>query len=112
LLGNDRHLVAGVVTHQLANRFALVGGIGAFHAAGVTDTRLSLGAEATISRVLAGGIRLDDRTARGQRAALFLYGNAHLPFGTDAVRQALRLQVEHRIQPAGHATVFAVSHVF
>jgi hypothetical protein len=41
-----------------------------------------------------------------------LYGNQHLPFGPRAFRQALRLQLEHRIQPANHTTTLALSHVF
>jgi hypothetical protein len=36
----------------------------------------------------------------------------HLPFGPDRFRQALRLQVEHRVQSANHATALGVSHVF
>ena len=44
---------------------------------------------------------------------VLLYGNGHLPFERPSwFRQALRLQVEHRIQPASDATAFALSHVF
>lgn len=106
-----RRLVTGVATHDLG-RLVLLAGIGAFHAAGVTDARLSLGGEATISSRLVGGLRIDHRTGQGREPAVLLYGNGHLPFGSPAFRQALRLQVEHRIQPSNHATGFALSHIF
>jgi hypothetical protein len=107
-----RRVVSAVVTHDLGNRFAVLTGIGAFHAAGITDTRFSIGAEATISSRVVGGIRIDHRTGQGRDPAVLLYGNGHLPFGPSSFRQALRLQIEHRIQPANHVTGFALSHVF
>ena len=106
-----RRVVTGVVTHDLRRRLALLGGIGAFHANGVTDTRLSIGAETMSARVVA-GVRVDHRSGQGRDPAVLLYGNGHIPFGSPAFRQAFRVQVEHRIQPANHATIFAVSHVF
>jgi len=57
-------------------------------------------------------MRMDDRTARGQRAALLLLVNGHLPFGPPAFRQALRLQLEHRAQEGNQLTAIALSHVF
>lgn len=108
----QRRLLTGVVTHELARRVALLAGVGAFHAAGVTDTRFSLGAEGTLSSRVVGGVRLDHRTGQGRDPAVLLYGNGHLPFGPPAFRQALRVQIEHRIQPANHVTGFAVSHIF
>lgn len=107
-----RRVVSGVVTHELGGRFALLAGVGAFQAAGATDARFSLGGEATVSSRIVGGIRVDHRTGQGRDPAVLLYGNGHLPFGPPAFRQALRLQIEHRIQPANHVTGFAVSHVF
>jgi hypothetical protein len=107
-----RRVITGVVTHDIGNRFALLAGIGAFHAAGVSDTRFSLGGEATISSRIVGGLRIDHRTGQGRDPAVLLYGNGHLPFGPSAFRQALRLQIEHRLQPGNHVTGFALSHVF
>ena len=107
-----RRLVSGVVTHDIAGRVALLAGVGAFHGAGVTDARFSIGGEATLGSSLVGGARIDHRTGQNRDPAVMLYGNAHLPFGPSAFRQALRVQVEHRIQPANHATAFALSHVF
>lgn len=107
-----RRFLTGVVTHDIGQRLALLAGVGAFHAAGVTDTRFSIGGEATLSSHLVGGLRVDHRTGQGRDPALLLYGNAHVPFGASAFRQALRLQVEHRVQPANHTTAFALSHVF
>ena len=107
-----RRLITGVVTHDMGNRFALLASVGAFHAGGVHDMRLSIGGEATISASLVGGARVDHRTGQNRDPAVLLYGNGHLPFGPSSFRQALRLQIEHRIQPANHATAFALSHVF
>ena len=107
-----RRVITAVVTHGLGDRFAILAGVGAFHAAGVTDTRFSVGGEATISARVVGGVRIDHRTGQGRDPAVLLYGNGHLPFGRPAVRQAIRFQIEHRIQPASHVTGFAVSHVF
>jgi hypothetical protein len=107
-----RRVVTAVVTHDVGNRLALLGGVGAFHATGVTDTRFSIGGEATISSQLVGGIRVDHRTGQGRDPAVLLYGNVHLPFGPSAFRQAIRLQIERRVQPSNHATGFALSHVF
>jgi hypothetical protein len=107
-----RRLVTALVTHDLGSRFALLAALGAFHATGITDTRFSIGGEATISPYVVGGIRIDHRTGAGRDPAVLLYGNGHLPFGPSSFRQALRLQIEHRIQPANHVTGFALSHVF
>jgi hypothetical protein len=108
----DRRLVTGVLTHDVGNRLGLLAAVGAFHAVGVTDARFSVGAEATVAAFLVGGVRVDHRTRQNRDPAVLLYGNAHLPFGPASVRQALRFQVEQRIQPANHATAFALSHVF
>jgi hypothetical protein len=43
---------------------------------------------------------------------VLLYGNGRLPFGPPAFRQALRLQIEQRIQERNHVTTVALSHVF
>jgi hypothetical protein len=107
-----RRLITAVVTHDLRGRVAIMGGIGRFHAAGATDTRFSVGGETLMSSRVVSGIRLDHRTADGRDPAVLLYGNWHLPFGPASFRQALRLQVEHRIQPANHTTAFALSHIF
>jgi hypothetical protein len=111
-LGDRRRLGTIVVTHDLANRVALVAGVGAFHAAGVTDARMSLGGEVTLSPSVAAGLRVDHRTGQRADPVVLLYGNGHLPFGPPAFRQALRLQIEQRVQRRGHVTTLALSHVF
>jgi hypothetical protein len=111
-IGHERRVVTGVVTYDLGGRVALLAGVGAFHAAGVTDTRFSLGGETTLSSRLVGGIRVDHRTGQRRDPAVMLYGNGHMPFGPPRVRQAFRLQVEHRIQERNHATGFGISHTF
>lgn len=108
----NRRVITGVITHDLGGRLALLAGVGSFHSAGVTDTRLSLGGEATLTSRLVTGIRLDHRSGQGRDPIVLLYGNGHLPFGRAAFRQALRLQIEHRIQPSNHATAVSLSHVF
>lgn len=107
-----RRVITGVVTHDLGGRLALLAGVGSFHSLGVTDTRLSLGGEATLTSRLVTGIRLDHRSGPGRDPIVLIYGNGHLPFGPAAFRQALRVQIEHRIQPSNHGTAVSVSHVF
>jgi hypothetical protein len=107
----NRRVFTAVVSHAVGNRFALLGAIGSFHA-GTTDTRFSVGGETTVTARLIAGVRVDHRTGQGRDPAVVLYGNAHLPFGPTAFRQAFRVQVEQRIQSANHGTTFAVSHVF
>lgn len=108
----DRRLATAVVTHTIVARVAVLGGLGVFRAAGTTDTRFSVGSEGTISQNVVAGVRVDHRTGGGRDPAVLVYGNGHLPFGGAAFRQALRLQVEQRIQPRNHATLVALSHVF
>lgn len=110
-LGNRRRLGSVVATHEVG-RFALLGTVGVFTSPGSTDARFSLGGEYTIVSALVGGVRVDDRTAPGQRPALLLYGNVHVPVGPIAFRQALRLQVEQRVQRPNHVTSIALSHIF
>lgn len=63
--GDGRRLVSGVATHDLGGRLALLAGVGAFRAGGVTNARFSLGGEATLSSRVVGGIRLDHHTGQG-----------------------------------------------
>jgi hypothetical protein len=86
--------------------------VGAFHATGTTDTRFSVGGEVTISPYAVGGIRVDHRTGGGRDPAVLLYGMATYHSGPRGFDRALRLEIEHRIQPANHVTGFALSHVF
>ncbi len=111
-LGDRRRLGSVVVTHSLSDRVALTGAVGRFWTPAAADTRYSVGGEYTFNRYLVGGVRMDDRTARGQHAALLVLVNGHLPFGTPDFRQALRLQLEHRVQKNSHVTALALSHVF
>lgn len=112
-IGRDgQRLATAVVTHALRDRAVLMASLGAFHAAGISDRRFSLGGELNATASLVGGVRVDHRTGQGRDPAVLLYANLHLPFGPDRLRQAFRLQVEHRIQPANHATALGVSHVF
>ena len=111
-LGDRRRLGTVVVTHDFANRVAVLAGVGAFHAAGITDGRLSVGGELTLSPNVVAGVRVDHRTRQRVDPVVLLYGNGHLPFGPPAFRQALRLQIEQRVQERSHTTTIALSHVF
>jgi hypothetical protein len=108
----DRRTATFVATHAVAPRVALMGGIGAFHAAGVTDTRFSVGGELDVLSRTVAGVRIDHRTGQRRDPVVLLYGNGHLPFGPPAFRQALRLQIEQRLQEQNHATLVAFSHIF
>lgn len=108
---NNRRFATAVLTHA-AGPLALMGGLGTFHAFGVTDTRVSAGGELAIAAVAVAGVRVDHRTRQGRDPAVLVYGNGHVPFGSARFRQALRLQLEHRVQRGSHATAVALSHVF
>ena len=110
--GSDRRLGSLVLTRDLTPRLALMGAIGRFWTPASADTRFSVGGEYTVSRFLIGGLRYDDRTAPNVDGALFVYGNVHLPFGSAAFRQAMRLQIEQRVQRRNHITTIGLSHIF
>ena len=110
--GRERHLGSVVVTHDITPRAALLGAVGRFWTPTATDTRWSAGAEYTFSRFVIGGLRLDDRTAPNVTPAAFLYGNVHVPFGPAAFRQAMRVQVEQRLQRRNYVTTLGLSHIF
>ena len=109
---SERRSLTGVVTHDLTNRVVIVAALGRFHVAGMADTRFSAGGEFTATQHLVGGLRVDHRTNLGRDPAVLLYGNVHLPFGPEAFRQAVRLQIEQRIEESNHITAIALSHVF
>lgn len=108
----DRRVATAVVTHEISDRVAVLGGIGRFSAAAGADTRFSAGGEVTITPRIVSGVRIDHRTTLRRDPAVLLYVNGHLPFGPDTFRQALRLQIEHRIEPSNHITGVALSHIF
>jgi len=108
----QRRLATGVVAHEVNRRVAVLAGIGRFHAAGATDTRFSAGGEFTVTPQIIGGLRVDHRTAQGRDPIVLVYGNVHLPFGPEAFRQALRIQIEHRIEASNRISALALSHIF
>ena len=79
---------------------------------GQQRARRPLGGEYLFSRFLIGGVRLDDRTASNIDAAVLLYGNIHVPFGPEVFRQALKFQIEQRVQRRNHITTVGLSHIF
>ncbi len=109
----SRRIATLAASHQIAGRVVLVGGIGTFRGSGRTDARFSVGGEWDVLRqAVVAGVRVDHRTGQGRDPAVLLYGNGHLPFGPSAFRQALKFQLEQRVQPQNHATAVALSHIF
>lgn len=112
-VGNaGRTTATAVVTHDLGGRLALLAAAGAFRSSGERDVRLSAGGEFTLSRIVVSGVRIDHRTRQNRDPAVLFYANGHLPFGPAEFRQALRVQVEQRVQRRNHTTTIALSHVF
>lgn len=110
--GRDRRLGSVVATHDITPRLTVLGSVGRFSTPAAADTRWSVGGEYLFSRFLIGGVRLDDRTASNVDAAVLLYGNIHVPFGPEAFRQALKFQIEQRVQRRNHITTVGLSHIF
>lgn len=111
-LGDRRRLGNLVATRQLGTKISLLGAVGFDRLADVTRARYSVGTEYTFSEHFVTGLRVDHRTGQGRDPAVLLFLNGHLPFGPAAFRQSLRLQVEQRLQPANHATLVGLSHIF
>lgn len=111
-LGERRRLGTFVVTHDIKDRLAIVGGVGLFRSGSSTDTRFSVGSEVTLSPNAAAGIRVDHRTEQRLDPVVLIYGNGHVPFGPSAFRQAFRLQIEQRVQSGNHVSTVALSHIF
>lgn len=111
-VGDDRHLALAVGAFDVGAR-AIVTAAGGLEIVGdSTETRFSLQGEVFLNRAVSVAGRVEDRTGAGRRAAGVLSLNAHVPFGPAAFRQAVRLQIEQRIQKADHRTLVALSHVF
>ncbi|MGH9347384.1 MAG: hypothetical protein ACRD26_08975 [Vicinamibacterales bacterium] len=111
-VGDDRSLAHAVVTGALAERVFITGAAGYQRAGRVTRGRLSIGGDVRLTRVLMAGARADHLTTVQARPSVFVYLNAHVPLGPSLFRQALRLQVEQRIQQGDHRTTLALGHVF
>jgi hypothetical protein len=111
-VGDGRSLANLVATRQLGDRLALVAALGLDRVSDVTRTRYSIATEYTINAFLVSGIRVDHRTNLGRDPAVHLFGNGHVPFGPPGFRQAIRLQIEQRVQSGNHATLVGLSHVF
>jgi hypothetical protein len=110
--GDDRLLLQQVNVLALPADLLVTGTLGLERAAGQDALRYGVQAEWFATDRAAIGARFEDRTGAGRRAAGVLTFNSHLPFGPPAFRQALRLQVEQRVQTGDHRTLLAFSHVF
>jgi hypothetical protein len=111
-LGDDRRLAMAVAAFDVGPRVLLTGAAGLERIGGTTDSRVSLQGEVFLNRLVAVAGRVEDRTGTGRRIAGVLSGNIHLPIAPAWIRQALRLQIEQRIQVGDHRTLISLSHVF
>jgi hypothetical protein len=111
-VGDDRQLAMAVGAFNVGPRVVVTAAAGVSTVGVATDSRYSLQGELFFHRLLSAAARLEDRTGVGRRAAGVLTLNAHVPFGPDWFRQAMRLQVEQRISANDHRTLVALSHVF
>jgi hypothetical protein len=111
-LGDDRELAMAVGAFNVGSRLIVTTAGGVETLGETTRGRFGLQTEVFLNPLLAVAARLEDRTGTGQRVAGVLSFNVHLPFGPERLRQALRVQVEQRLQMDEHRTLIAVSHVF
>ena len=111
-VGDDRHLAMAVAAVNVGSRILLTGAGGVETFADTTESRVSLQGEVFLHRLLAVAGRIEDRTGGGRRVAGILTANVHLPFAQDWFRQALRLQIEQRIQAGDYRSLISLSHVF
>jgi hypothetical protein len=111
-LGDDRRLVMAVAMFDVGPRLIVTTAAGVETIADTTESRMSLQGEVFLNRLLAIAGRIEDRTGAGRRVAGVVTANVHLPFAQPWFRQALRLQVEQRIQTGDYRTLISLSHVF
>jgi hypothetical protein len=111
-VGNDRSLAHAVVTAEISRNLFVTGAAGYQRVGGVTRGRFSVGGDIRLTRAIVAGARADHLTTVQRRPTGFVYLNTHVPFGPAAFRQAVRFQIEQRIQERDHRTSLALSHVF
>lgn len=111
-LGEDRRLAMAVAALDVGARMLLTGAGGIETLAGSTESRFSLQGELFLNRLLAVAARVEDRTGTGRRVAGVFSANVHLPFAQARLRQALRLQIEQRVQVGDNRSLISLSHVF
>lgn len=111
-LGDDRSLAMAVGALNMGTRVVVTGAGGVEIIGDTTEGRFGVQGEFFLHPALAVAARIEDRTGAGRRVAGVLSFNVHLPFGRAWFRQALRLQIEQRIQTGDHRTLVALSHVF
>jgi hypothetical protein len=73
---------------------------------------MSLQGAVFLNRLLAIAGRIEDRTGAWRRIAGVVTANVHMAFAQPWFRQALRLQVEQRIQTGDYRTLISLRQVF
>ena len=111
-LDDDRQLAMAVGVFTFGPRLIVTGAAGVESVGESTDGRFSAQGEWFFHRAMSVAGRVEDRTGSGRRVATVLTFNTHLPFGPNWFRQALRLQIEQKIQTGDRRTQIALSHVF
>ena len=109
--GNRRSLANVVWSSDLGERWAVIAAAGYDRTGGLTQARMSIGAEYLTDHV-ALGVRVDHRTRQRRDPAVLAYTNVHAPFGPAWFRQAVRVQFEQTLQAGNMRSAFALSHVF
>ena len=111
-LGDDRRLAMAVSAFDLGSRViaTVAGGLEVIN--GTTTSRYSVQGEMFLTRLLSAAARVEDRTGPARPVAGVLTLNLHLPFGQATFRQAIRLQIEQRLQTNDRRTLVSLSHVF
>jgi hypothetical protein len=110
--GDARRLAMAVAMFDVGSRLIVTTAGGVETIGETTESRVGLQGEVFLNRLLAIAGRIEDRTGDGRRVAGVLTANVHLPFAQPWFRQALRLQVEQRIQTGDYRTLISLSQVF
>jgi hypothetical protein len=111
-IGDDRWIAQAVTAFMLRRQVVLTTAAGIEDVGGARDGRYSLQGEWFVNSWLSAAGRVEDRTGSSRRSAGVFTLNLHLPFGPRTFRQALRFQLEQRVQKGDRRTVAALSHVF
>ena len=111
-VGDDRQLGLAVVSWPVFTRLLVTAAGGLESVGSTTEMRVGVQGEMFFNRMVSAAARIEDRTGAARPVAGVLTLNVHAPFGPAWLRNALRLQVEQRIQAGDHRTLLGLSHVF
>jgi hypothetical protein len=110
--GDDRRLALAVGAFEIGSRVLVTAAGGLETVGAATESRYGIQGDVFFNGRWSATGRIEDRTGPGRRAAGIVGLNLHVPFGPAWFRQAMRLQLEQRIQAGDHRTLVSFSHVF